>query len=322
MRQKMIARYQALRAYQRLGLSAEAFQALAKVQVIDYRLGSPSFWFIWQLEKTLKPAKELLDMLLCMVDMPHELSGHLEETQTLVARFHPDLSPDHIFWKEVAQLVDHAFPEQSLDQEGELERCLHQFRYLVSSQQAQYIRHHFKSSGMTDRQALALFLKGKKGPAFWRRHPDYTLMDSARLHNKVAVQSGQIRFPDQEISYNIKVLIDFHTEFILDSQGRFLNEIDAEVVSQKGLINGASFNYGTRGKRHWDLDVAPIRRHDPAVRKKALKGYQAPRWIRRNQADFEWSYFNKRGLFSRDRKSCFDLVKAQAKQFKAQIKNS
>lgn len=106
--------------------------------------------------------------------------------------------------------------------------------------------------------------------------PDYTLLDSARLHNKLKIEGEKVIFPDQELSYNIKVLLWFHTEFILDNKGFFLNEIDGEVVTEKGIVNGASFNYGTDGPRHWDLDVDPIRHHDPNFRREVAKGFQSP----------------------------------------------
>lgn len=158
----------------------------------------------------------------------------------------------------------------------------------------------------------------------WRQAPDYTLMDSARLHNKLRFEDNKVIFPSQEVSYNIKVLLWFHTEFILDSTGFFLNEVDAEVVTEKGIVNGASFNYGTDGPRHWDLDVDPISRHDPQFRRDTLKGFRSPKrvfrqWFRAQKDDFMFSYFNAKGLFAYHNKSSFARVKKSAKQFKRQI---
>lgn len=93
--------------------------------------------------------------------MPVELSGQLEDTKALLANFSPDLSPDHPFGK-MASLVDQAFPARTLGEVGDLERRLHQFRYVISSQQAQYIRNYYKQEEMTDGQALAIFLRAKK----------------------------------------------------------------------------------------------------------------------------------------------------------------
>ncbi|XHX03938.1 DUF3114 domain-containing protein [Streptococcus dysgalactiae subsp. equisimilis] len=325
MTQAILDRYQALKEYQRAGLSNQSFRALAEEAVIDSRLGSPSFWMIWPIEKKAKTIKALLTFLLDLVEMPVELSGQLEDTKALLANFSPDLSPDHPFWKEMASLVDQAFPARTLGEVGDLERRLHQFRYVISSQQAQYIRNHYKQEEMTDGQALAIFLRAKKGPALWRRSPDYTLLDSARLHNKLKIEGEKVIFPDQELSYNIKVLLWFHTEFILDNKGFFLNEIDGEVVTEKGIVNGASFNYGTDGPRHWDLDVDPIRHHDPNFRREVAKGFQSPsrvfpKWFKQNRNDFAFSYFNAKGIYSSDHKSSFSMVKQEAKKFKRLIK--
>mgnify|MGYP002225669906 FL=1 len=41
----------------------------------------------------------------------------------------------------------------------------------------------------------------------------------------------------------------FHTEFILDSQGRFANEIDPQGTNHNGIINGASFNYANQNTK-------------------------------------------------------------------------
>ena len=61
--------------------------------------------------------------------------------------FDPDLAPHDAFWKDVARLVDLAFPGDILSQEGLVERQIHQLRYLISSQQAQYVRTHYKKQG-------------------------------------------------------------------------------------------------------------------------------------------------------------------------------
>lgn len=63
-------------------------------------------------------------------------------------------------------MVSLAFPDKELAQQSGLAKGIHQLRYLISSQQAQYIRSHFRSEGMTDAQALAIFLKDKKAQLF------------------------------------------------------------------------------------------------------------------------------------------------------------
>ena len=41
-----------------------------------------------------------------------------------------------------------------------------------------------------------------------------------------------------------QVLLNFHTEYIFDQAGHFLNEVDPVEISENGIVNGASFNYG------------------------------------------------------------------------------
>ena len=80
------------------------------------------------------------------------------------------------------------------------------------------------------------------------------------------------------------MLLNFHTEFILDNEGHFLNEIDAEHITQNGIINGASFSYANSGnQRHWELDVNPTKSHDPLFRDAAIATkdlrFTAPKYI-------------------------------------------
>ena len=178
------------------------------------RIGDKDFWRFWtQARRNLnrEKSRHILSDLMKIAHMPDELSGTLEENQWLVSRFATDLPPHHNFWKELAAVVNLAFPKEALSQSGSLEKKIHQFRYVISSQQAQYVRKHYKKTGMTDAQALAAYLRS-------RHLFSYSLNVSARLHNKIALSKGEIRYPGDKESFNIKVLINhFHTEFILSS---------------------------------------------------------------------------------------------------------
>lgn len=171
---------------------------------------------------------------------------------------------------------------------------------------------------MTDAQALAVYLRG-------RRLFSYSLNVSARLHNKIALSEGEIRYPGDKESFNIKVLMNhFHTEFILSSDGHFLNELDAEEVTEAGIVNGASFNYGRRS-RHRSLDVRPVRVHDPAFRQRLTKSFHSPKYIKKKLGrkvarDYDASYFNQSGLYSKEGQSRFKWVKRAEQNFKRQIR--
>ncbi|MGT2924761.1 DUF3114 domain-containing protein [Streptococcus caviae] len=313
------------------GWTRQDIKQLAKrdLRPSDFCIGSQVFQLLWQTAYGRKRAKQLLRIVLDMAAMPEELSGDLQENQQLVRRFANDLAPDHAFWQELSLLVQETFPKDKLSAETTFARRIHQFRYVISSQQAQYIRRNFKKAGMADQEALAAFLKGKKQQRFWRKTADYSLQESARLHNKRAFKDGTVIYPDNRMRVNFKVLLNYHTEFILDDEGRFLNEMDAEYISQNAIINGASFNYANKtDKRHWELDVNPAKRHDPAFRKQLIANeglyFRAPKAVsKKNKADSieDWrrSYFNKTGLYADRRKSNFKAVKKQVRQFKWKI---
>ena len=280
------------------------------------RIGDKDFWRFWtQARRSLnrEKSRRILSDLMELAHMPDELSGTLPENQWLVARFAKDLPPHHHFWKELAALVNRAFPKEDLSKPGVLEKKVHQFRYVISSQQAQYVRQHCKRKGMTDAQALAAYIRAKG-------LLDISVWQSARLHNKVAFIKGQKRYPDDLESVNFKVLLAHsHTEFILSSHGRFLNELDAEVVTEAGIVNGASFNYG-RKTRHWELDVKPIRVHDPAFRTKLSGPFHSPNAMKKACGEEESeqlaaSYFNPSGRFGRGGQSLFQLVSKEARKF-------
>ncbi|MCC9762550.1 DUF3114 domain-containing protein, partial [Streptococcus agalactiae] len=202
----------------------------------DIKVGSPIFEYFWTSLSLQAPLKAL-EFVLEQAKMPTELSGELSETQYLVAQFSDELAPHDDFWIALSQVIYDSFPGNSLAEDTVLNRKLHQFRYLISSQQAQYVRRYFKDVGMTDRDALVNYLSCLKEP------DNIAYYESARLHNKRRRNGEIFAFPDDEPVINSKLLISFHTEFIIDDKGNFLNEIDAEVITRNGIINGASFNY-------------------------------------------------------------------------------
>lgn len=276
-------------------------------------IGSPAFDNLWQEWRENDVPKQVLANLMSYVGMPTDLSGQLEETQHLLAIFAPDLAPHHQFWKDVVRVVNQAFPNSELSRQGLLQRQIHQFRYLISSQQAQYVRTHHKKPGMTDQEALVDYLKWKP----------FTLFDQGRLHQKIAIRKGQPTYPDGQPSINLKILLYNRIEFILDSQGHFLNEVDAEVLSESGVVNGASFNYGSF-KRHWDLDVDPVGPHDPIFRNRMCRGFRSPNkvkkyWWQSQAENFDRSFYNAKGIYAQSSVSLWRDVKKAGRFFRYQV---
>ncbi|HEM3703119.1 TPA: DUF3114 domain-containing protein [Streptococcus suis] len=274
---------------------------------------SASFYQLLRAESlnlTQEKAQRLLERMMENLVFPAELDhSHLPD---LLEKIDCDCPPHHPFWRYFAGLVNRAFPEQQLAKNGTLNRQVHQLRYLISYQQASWVRQHY-GQRKTDWQALVAYLASLPR---W----SYRLRESARLHNKKDfVQSRAETLP-----INLKVLIGFHSEFILAQDGRFALILD-EKPSKNGVVNGASFNYASaNNKRHAQLDMAPVGPHDPAFRKKTIRSkartYLSPTRNRRyqsrkSQLAWEQSYFNPQGVFSFRGNSRADLVASLRKRF-------
>ena len=283
-----------------------------------FLFGSPLFQKLWSFEcRAAQPqqAEKLLELAMLYMDMPDELSGEVAEINKLLSRMHPNLSPHAPFWRQFSQTIRQAFsPADFIADSGNqrLKGQLHQFRYVISSQQAQWVREHFRKPGMTDARALV---------AYFQAHPnlDCQLWESSRLHNKAFVNKGKVIYPHHwPYQANIKILHRFHTEFILDREGKFLNILDPEGSSQNGLVNGASFNYGEKPSlfnhsSHYYYDVKSPAKWDPQFRRLAIRNggqaFKAPQ--------------NNRGLAGyHTSKSCYAIAgKSTKSQVDAQVKD-
>ena len=288
------------------------------------KIGDKDFFYFWENSKaasTSDKARLVLQELMDILEMPEELSGEIAQTRKLLNQFSDNLSPNHLFWSELARLVQVAYPGESMTEDNLLSHQVHQFRYVISAYQAQWIREEFPAK--SDWQSMLAYLKDKKERRFWRRRFDFDLTESARLHNK-APKHVILGF---ELPINLKILLAFHTEFILDSRGHFANEIDPQGQTHNGIINGASFNYANHNdQRHYELDVAAINRHGPLFRKRILANqgntFLAPLWIKhRRHMDWERSYFNKKGHYARQGRSSYQMVKQLIQRFRKDLHN-
>ena len=288
-----------------------------------FLFGSLLFQKLWSFEcRSPQPqqAEKLLELAMLYMDMPDELSGEAAEITKLLSRMHPNLSPHAPFWHQFSQTIRQAFsPADFIADSGNqrLKRQLHQFRYLISSQQAQWVRQHFRKSGITDGQALV---------AYFQAHPDLDcqLWESSRLHNKAFVDKDKVTYPDQQpYQANIKILHRFHTEFILDREGQFLNILDPEKSSQNGLVNGASFNYGEKPSlfnhsSHYYYDVKSPVQWDPQFRRLAIRnGGQAFKAPQNNRGSA--GYHTARSCYAIAGKSVKSQVDAQVKDFEKSL---
>ncbi|HFI0036028.1 TPA: DUF3114 domain-containing protein [Streptococcus suis] len=279
---------------------------------------STSFYKLLKVESwsmTKEKALSLLEQMMEILEAPEEL--HQSHLPDLLGKIDGNCPPHHPFWRLFADLIDKAFPGQELAENGELSKQVHQLRYLISYQQATWVRQHY-GQGKSDWQALVAYLASLPG---W----SYRLRESARLHNKQLFSKDE----KQNLPINLKVLIGFHSEFILAQDGRFALILDVKP-STNGMVNGASFNYArANNQRHYQLDMAPVGPHDPPFRKKMIRSkagtYLSPTRISKhesklNQTAWEQSYFNSQGYFSHKGHSRAVLVASLGRRFAKDIR--
>ncbi|GAJ27252.1 hypothetical protein JCM15457_2224 [Liquorilactobacillus sucicola DSM 21376 = JCM 15457] len=178
-----------------------------------------------------------------------------------------------------------AFPEGlNATLNEKLAKNVHQFRYLISAQQIQFVREKYLQQGKTEFEALAWYLSTLPEGQF-------SLDESARLHQKHRRKNGEA--PANYYKTNIKVVVGFHSEYILDGNGNLINEIDVEkepFENENGIVNGASFNYAasndykaSKGPKwnavhsdHYKLDISIPSKMEPIFRLKTVKNYKSP----------------------------------------------
>ena len=301
--EKYLQEYKDVQAYQ------EQYQSV-------FFFASPLFQKMWfhELQNMDEAvAQELLRGVMKILLMPSDLSGTCEETAFLLSRMAPACPPHSPFWSSFSRVVQVAFAQDPLaSKEGDqlLKRQVHQFRYLLSAYQTQWIREHYAKTGQTDEEALQAYLQETK-------RIKIDAYAAARLHNKVYVdQDGQLAFPSRaQAQLNFKVLLNFHTEYILDQGGQFLNEVDPNQISENGIVNGASFNYGlAKGRTHKDLDIDPVKLWDPPFRKQVLY-QQGVRYLApKNDRSIE-GYWSRKGTFAQGGKSYKQQVAKRVRSF-------
>ena len=304
--------------------------------------GSPVFQKMFSIDSekadTPQKAKTVLQISMRYSGMPSELSGDTEETKRLVGSIDSSLAPHDAFWASFSETVRKAYPDDEFAKAsdiGDLKRQIHQFRYVISAQQAQWVREHYRKDDMTDEDALVAYAKD---------HPEleFEAGPSARLHNKAYydADADKIVYPNdtknpeyvQKEQANYKVLLGFRTEFILSKDGNFLNEIDPEGATENGIVNGASFNYGEDGSSHKNLDMDTPAVWDPKFRQEIINNiydnekhkYVSPNKIQKESdatKDSPWSnsYYNNTGRYGVNGKKYKDLIDKEVQEFKERV---
>lgn len=296
--------------------------------------GSTLFQQMWNIDlrgADTKKSQKLLRIAMKYVGMPNGLDGTPQQTQALLSRISSKLAPNAQFWAAFAKTVQAAYPGDSLSsQDGnqQLKRQIHQFRYVISAFQAQWVRNHFKKGKMTDADALAAYLRSLEKDKMFPNYDQY-LNEPARYHNKGYIYKNKVYYPGGAVNQaNYKVTMRFYTEFILDKDGNFLNILSLGAPSTNGIVNGASFNYADGNNtlfssRHDELDVHPgggKSPKDPAFRTKAVKNggkkFDSP-----SKDDGIDGYNSKSGSFAINGKSAADRSNDARNAFKKKLES-
>ncbi|WNZ93445.1 DUF3114 domain-containing protein [Streptococcus iniae] len=166
--------------------------------------------------------------------------------------------------------------------------------------------------GETDAQAFAKYLASLE-------KDQYSLYESSRYHNKVADLGNQLPlYSDNIPQNNYKVLVNFHSEFILSEEGQFLSPLDNQHSDRNSLVNGASFNYAnSNNEPHYKLDVELIDRLDPIFIKKAMTEADG-KFL---EPDLDQQEDANNPIYSRNGKSSSQLTRAALKKFRKLLRH-
>ncbi|MGT2744990.1 DUF3114 domain-containing protein [Streptococcus phocae subsp. phocae] len=279
------------------------------------QIGSDAFNDMWRLQEPPQnglEAEKTLSLLLNYLHMPTDLTGDIKQIKPILKQFSSSLAPADPFWDQLASLVQMYYTSTNPLSYTTFSRQLHQLRYVLATQQAQWVRDHYGNTGkLNDAKALAKYLATLE-------ETDYSLNESSRYHNKVATRTKadgnlQAIYPDQLPQTNYKVLVHFHSEFILSESGHFLLALDPCSQNLNGIINGASFNYSNQNDDlHKHLDVDPIDLYEPDFIEKTITNPQQEF----KTPDLKQQADHADPIFSRNNKSLKQLTKSAVKTFK------
>ncbi|MGG5332983.1 DUF3114 domain-containing protein [Enterococcus sp. AZ163] len=209
----------------------------------------------------------------------------------------PELAPHDDFLNLLAKTIQQAYRGKLLD-----DPRVHQLRMYLDRQNIRYIRKKFGIPGPTDEDALAAYVHAPKKAGGLGGHG--LRAERARLHNKY--QTNYLAGNENRK----RVTPDFHSEFILDPEGRFVSQWNVLEMDEAGkvitdffyykeryptyaewhyfqqqILNGESFNYADRNDNvHRRLDSLPPIHLDYPLRKKLGKEWNNPQ----DKLEYHW----------------------------------
>lgn len=221
----------------------------------------------------------------------------------------PELAPHDSFLSLLAKTVQQAYQKEVL-----ADARVHQLRMYLDRQNIHYIREHFSQPGQTDEAALAAYVRAPKKAGGLGGQK--LLAERARFHNKYKTHYSAGNENRKRLTP------DFHSEFILDSNGKFVSQWNVLETDDTGklitdffyykkrfpsysewhyfqqqILNGESFNYADRNDdTHRRLDSLPPSRLDYPLRKKLAEDWNNPQ----NKIEYHWRKVDRKpGKYSR-----------------------
>lgn len=242
-------------------------------------------------------------MELLMKQMGGEIDVHGMLQMTGTHKFDPNMPPHGDFLHTLAKTVQEAYPKGLLEgysnmsrEQKQLVKSVHQLRMYIDKNNLEYIRRVFKSganAGRTDEEALYAYVHasiadGGLGGELMTKEP-------ARFHNKFPKESSYSEYVAGHENKKRVVNKGFHSEFIVDPEGKFVSQWNDLKVDENGLIisdpsqydlsdsfrkevlNGESFNYGSKNdEQHEQLDSDPPGKLDHNLRNETKQGWKSP----------------------------------------------
>lgn len=232
-----------------------------------------------------------IDMVLKQLGAKIDENGALQLTGS--HKIFEKMPPHAEFLNTWAKTVQKAYSGKELD-----DARVHQLRMYIDRNNLNYVQTKY-GEGVSDEEALKRYalaeLQGEK-----------MIAEKGRLHNKYLKSEGYSSGNEN----HKRTSPDFHSEFILDSNGKFVSQWNVLDVDSNGkvitdrdyydkkyptaeeqrnfenqIMNGESYNYANKkDKIHNDLDVSPPPHYDYDLRKDIKKNWTSPK----DKREYNW----------------------------------
>lgn len=218
--------------------------------------------------------------------------------------FCDQMSPGAPFLDSYAKAVQCAYPNGlfiastdkklskiALKKKYAKETKIHQFRNQLDKSNVQYVENYKVRHGLKNDETAIKMILGNNwlyaDPQYHNRaHLGSDIMiDDLTKGRRSLAKKGLIKKIRNHGFYRKILSADYHSEFIVDEQGRLLSQWTKQIKSkaqlESAIVNGESFNYGERPRldqyqTHDKLDGKPPRYFDTTKRNELKQDWLSP----------------------------------------------